>query len=61
MGQRPLFGRRVQIQMGEDLADHGRILDTGDDPDGTAADTAGFDVDIEYAPSSKADVGVFIP
>ena len=46
--------------MGEDLVDDRRILDAGDHFGGAAAGTAGFDVDIEYASSSKADVGAFI-
>jgi len=41
------------------LDDHG-VFDAGDDFNGAAAGTAGFDVDIEYASSSKADVGAFI-
>ena len=46
--------------MGEDLVDYCRVFDAGDHFDGATAGTAGFDVDIEYAPSSKADVGAFI-
>ena len=39
--------------MGEDLVNLCRILDAGDGFDGGAALTAGLDVDVEYAPSSK--------
>ena len=37
------------LKLGEDLADHGRILDTGDDPDSTAAAATDLDVDTEHA------------
>jgi hypothetical protein len=42
------------------LDDHG-VFDAGDYLDSAAAFTAGFDVDIEYACSSKADIEAFIP
>ena len=61
VGQRCLSGRCAHIQVGEGLVDHCRIVDAGDHFDGAAAGTAGLDVDIEYASSSKADVGAFIP
>ena len=61
LGQQALWIRdALLLQMGEDLVDHCRILDAGNHIDSAAAGTAGFDVDIEYAPSSKADVGAFI-
>jgi len=47
--------------MGEDLVDDCRILDAGDHFDGATAGTAGFDIDLEYASSSKADIGAFVP
>ena len=34
--------------MGEDLLDHHRIVNAGDDPDRPAAFPAGLDVDIEH-------------
>ncbi len=34
--------------MSEDLLDHQRILDAGDDPDGATAGSAGLDVDVEH-------------
>ena len=37
------------LQMGEDLLDHHRVFNTGNDLDGAAAFTAGFHVDIEDA------------
>ena len=37
------------IQMVEDLSDHPRVFDAGDDPDGASACPAGLDVDPEYA------------
>jgi hypothetical protein len=46
--------------VGENLVDDHRVFDAGDNFDGAAAGTAGFDVDIVYASSSKADVGAFI-
>jgi hypothetical protein len=45
----------------ENPSDEDRVFDTGDHLDGAAALLAGFDVDIEYASSSKADVGAFVP
>ena len=35
--------------MGEDLLDHHRIFDAGDDLDLACASLAGFNVDVEYA------------
>ena len=46
--------------MGEYFLVHCRGLDAVDHFDGAAAGTSGFDVEIEYASSSKADVGAFI-
>ena len=64
----PAFGQRwclyrkdFFIQVGEYLLDHRRIFNAGDHFDGATAFTARFDVDIEYASSSKADVGAFVP
>ena len=36
------------IEVGENLLDHHRIVDAGDDPHRPAAFTAGLDVDIEH-------------
>jgi hypothetical protein len=61
-GQRgSLYGRCVQIQVGEYFLDDHRVFDASDHFDRTTAFTAGFDVDIEYASSSNADVGAFVP
>jgi len=35
--------------VGEDLLNHHRSFDTGDDLDGAAAAVAGLDVDVEYS------------
>ena len=47
VGQRRWRGRGLS-QVGEDLVNHGPILDADDDFDGTAALTAGFDVDVKH-------------
>ena len=46
----------VCFEVLEDLFDDPRIFDASDDLDGTATTLTGFDVDVEYAFSSKADV-----
>jgi hypothetical protein len=46
----------VVVEVLEDFFDDCRIFDTGNDLDGTATTLTGFDVDVEYAFSSKADV-----
>jgi len=38
-----------------------RVVDTGDHLDGAVALITGFDIDLEHAPSSKADIEVFVP
>lgn len=38
----------LAVEVGENLLDHHRILDTDDDPHGTTAGDAGFDVDVEH-------------
>ena len=50
LGRRPASFRRgaFLIEVGEDLLDHHRIVDAGDDPHRPAAFTAGLDVDIEH-------------
>ena len=48
VGQRRWRGMGLS-QVGEDHVNHCRILDAGDDFDGTAALTSGFDVDVEHA------------
>lgn len=42
------FGGGLFLQVGEDLLDHHRIFDAGDDLDDAAAFTAGLDVDVEH-------------
>jgi hypothetical protein len=37
------------VEVGEDLVDHHRIFDAGDDLDGTAATLADVGVDVENA------------
>ena len=37
------------VQVREDLLDHHRILDAGDDPDGATARPVGLHVDAKYA------------
>ena len=49
IGQRRLFGRRVQIQVGEYFLDDRGVFDAGDHFDGAAADTAGLYVNVEHA------------
>ena len=44
-----MFGRRVQIQVGEYFPDDHGIFDASDHPGGAAASTAGLDVDVEHA------------
>jgi len=40
---------RFRVEVGEDLLDHHRILDAGDDAHRPAAGRAGLDVDLEHA------------
>ena len=40
---------RFRVEVGEDLLDHGRILDAGDDAHRPAAHSASHDVDVEHA------------
>jgi hypothetical protein len=44
----PFRRRAVLIEVRENLRDHHRVFDTGDDPERTAAGPAGLDVDAEY-------------
>ena len=41
-------GKRLMLQVVEDLLDDQRIFDAGDDLDGAAAALAGLDVDVEH-------------
>ena len=47
--------------MGEYFLDDRGIFDAGDHFDGATAFTARFNIDLEHASSSKADVEAFVP
>ena len=55
LGRRPTRGQRPSgagsvfaTEVGEDLLDHLRVFDAGDDLDAAAASLTGLDVDVEY-------------
>jgi hypothetical protein len=56
-----LAGLGPLFEMIENLPDDDRVFDTGDNFDRAATLLAGFDIDLEYATLSKADVEAFVP
>jgi len=46
---RGFYRRALLVEVGEDLLDHQRILDAGNDPDGATAGSADLDVDVDQS------------
>lgn len=55
------FERQGLSQVAECFLDDHGTFDASDNLGGASTSTAGLGVDVDYAPSSKADVGAFIP
>ncbi len=59
--RRGLWRFAAVLQMIQNPFHDGRVFDAGDHLDGAAALLTGFDIDLEYASSSKADIEAFVP